>query len=136
MAGQRESVGRQDQQERMDATAGRSSMDGVRGAVVTVAYDGTTAVTRKQVGVAGSSSNSIWFGGWIGKRKLTPHSVSVKVAGYEDATAQVQLQAGQTVDVSIKLKKKKLAEVEPTLEIEILGSSASKADPLYGRSQR
>ena len=91
---------------------------------------------RKQAGVAGSSSNSISFGGWIGKRKLTPHSVFVTMAGYEDATAQVQLQAGQTVDVSIKLKKKKLAEVEPTLETEILGSGASKADPVYGRSQR
>lgn len=78
----------------------------VEGAVVTVVYDGSTAVTRKQVGVAGSSGDSVSFGGWVGKGKPAPHTVSVTAAGYEDASARVQLQARQTVDVSITLKKK------------------------------
>jgi hypothetical protein len=82
----------------------------VEAAVVTVVWNDSsttgvgagTAVTRKQT----SADGSISFGGWIGKSQLAKHGVFVSAAGYEDATATVQLKAGQTVSLSVKLKKK------------------------------
>ena len=69
-------------------------------AIATVHYNRTTHVTRKET----DESGAFQFGGWVGVRQAAPHTVTVVAAGFETTTAVVQLKAGTTVDVSIKLK--------------------------------
>ena len=41
------------------------------------------------------------FGGWVGRGRRVPHEVSVSAAGYEDAVAHVQLEAGASLAATI-----------------------------------
>lgn len=68
-------------------------------AIVTVKYNGTTAVTRKKAGASGVS-----FGGWVGKHSPVVHTISVTAAGYKNISTQVQLKAQQTVSVVVDMK--------------------------------
>eukprot|EP01052_Picozoa_sp_SAG31_P044151 SAG31_NODE_7596_length_1644_cov_1.820712_2_plen_227_part_01 len=73
-------------------TDGNAGATPVADAAVTVVWNGSTAVTRKQTG-AGAQGNTVSFGGWVGKSKRAAHTIFVSAVGYEDATATVQLKA-------------------------------------------
>ena len=78
-----------------------TSQSAVDNSVVTVVYNGSTHVTRKRTDAMGVAR----FGGWVGKARRAPHTVSVAAPGYEEARLDVQLRAGETVSVSLKLVK-------------------------------
>lgn len=69
-------------------------------ATAVVVFGGATHVTRKAINADGSFT----FGGWVGKKKKTPHTVKVTAVGYQNAVATIQLEAGKTVQVAVKMK--------------------------------
>ena len=73
----------------------------VANATATVVYGSATHVTRKAVGADGSFT----FGGWVGKKTKTPHTVTVAAAGYRTASAAVQLEAGKTVRATVEVQR-------------------------------
>jgi alpha-galactosidase len=79
---------------------GKNAETAVAQAVVTALYNGSTAVARK---VTSASSRAVSFGGWTGKSQKVPHTVTVSAPGYGSVTKEVQLQAGRSVSIVIKL---------------------------------
>jgi len=73
----------------------------IANATATVVYGSATHVTRKAVGADGSFT----FGGWVGKKAKTPHTVTVAAAGFRTASAAVQLEAGKTVRATVKMQR-------------------------------
>ena len=73
----------------------------IANATATVVYGSATHVTRKAVGADGSFT----FGGWVGKKTKTPHTVTVVAAGYRTASAAVQLEAGKTVRATVEVQR-------------------------------
>lgn len=94
-------------------TAGAGGAGGAPHGVATVVYNGSTFVTRRNFSAADSlaagtaaaagESCSFAFGGWAGKAKPVPHTVTVVAAGYETATAQIQLTAGSTATATLRM---------------------------------
>jgi hypothetical protein len=78
----------------------KNAEDPVTQAVVTALYNGSTAVSRK---VTSASNGVVSFGGWTGKSRRVPHTVTVSAPGCSTVTKEVQLQPGQSVSVAIKL---------------------------------
>lgn len=83
-----------------DAATGKALKD----AAVHVTYGGGAFVTRKLTSAAGSIS----FGGWAGKAKPTPHSLSVSLDGYTTATQTLQINQQGTVKATVSLSKRYL----------------------------
>ena len=74
-------------------------------AVVTVVYGNGTHVTRKQTGSAHPFDGGfVEFGGWVSKSQRS-HTVTLKAPGYADASAVIQLEAGQTLTKTITMGK-------------------------------
>lgn len=77
-------------------------------AVVTVAFDNVSHVTRKNSTVA--AGGRVAFDGWAGRHEPKPQTVRVAAVGYESASVELQLQAQQTVSVTVRMER--TADVE------------------------
>ena len=106
-------------------------------AIATVVF-GSTHVTRKKVRAAAAAAAaaggcSFAFGGWTGKVRQLPHTVTVVADGFETAVAQVQLTAGVTTAATIKLSPKQTQQ--PAAAGQTADCGASDANLLFQRQR-
>ena len=82
-------------------------------AAVSVSYNATTHVTRKVTmalpsgSECATSANCMSFGGWTGKAKSVPHTLSVSMPDYANTTMTVQVVPDKTTTVTVRMSKSK-----------------------------